>query len=56
MVVDCLSAELNLSDWAQGKNLVIREILTGMLRHFLAQEKAELEKGLKRVCRFNCWA
>jgi ATP-dependent helicase/nuclease subunit B len=39
-----LTAESGHSDFSRGKNLIIREILTGMIQRFLIAERAELMK------------
>lgn len=44
LVVDELRKEAKLADLDVGKNLLIREILVGMLVNFLRKEKEELEK------------
>ena len=44
LVVDELRNEAKLADLDVGKNLLIREILVGMLSNFLRKEKEELKK------------
>ncbi len=44
LVVEQLEEKAKLSDLDKGKNLLIREILTGMVINFLKREKEELEK------------
>ncbi len=44
LVVEQLVEKAHLSDLDKGKNLLIREILTGMVVNFLKKEKEELEK------------
>lgn len=44
LVVHQLQEQASLSDLDKGKNLLIREILTGMVSNFLKKEKQELEK------------
>lgn len=43
-VVDWLTSEAHVNDLDTGKNLLIREILTGMVVNFLRKEKEELQK------------
>ncbi len=44
LVVEQLQDKAKLSDLDKGKNLLIREILTGMVVNFLKKEKEELQK------------
>lgn len=48
LVVEHLKSEANLRDTDKGKNLLIREILTGMVANFLQTEKDKLKEIRQR--------